>query len=73
MPILTDKLPAPEAAVEMSLCKCKTGCSNMQCKCNKNSLVCTEMCLCTGCENVTVDENVERPIVHKDDGKDNRV
>ena len=73
MPILTDELPAPEAAIEMSLCKCKTGCSNMRCKCKKNSLVCTEMCQCTGCENVTVDENLERPIVHKEDGEDNGV
>ena len=29
MPILTDEPPAPEAVIEMSLCKCKTGCSTM--------------------------------------------
>ena len=31
------------------------------------------MCLCTGCENVTVDKDVERPLAHNDDGEDNRV
>ena len=33
MPVLTDQ--PPEAVIEMSLCKCKTGC-----KCKMNSLVC---------------------------------
>ena len=70
MPILTDEPPAPEAVFEMSLCKCKTDCSTMRCKCKKNSLVCTEMCLCTGCKNITVDKDLERPIVHNDDGED---
>ena len=32
MPILTDEPPAPEAVIEMSLCKGKTGCSTMRCK-----------------------------------------
>ena len=36
--ILTDEPPAPEAVIEMSLCKCNTGCSTIRCKC-KNSLV----------------------------------
>ena len=40
--ILTDEPPAPEAVIEMSLCKCKTGCSTMWCKCKKN---CVQKCV----------------------------
>ena len=70
--IVTDEPPAPEAAIEMSLSKCKTDCSTMRCKCKENSLGCTEMCLRTGYENITVDKDLERQIVH-DDGKDNGI
>ena len=31
------------------------------------------MYLCTGCENVAVDKDVECPLVHNDDGEDNKV
>ena len=31
------------------------------------------MYLCTGCKNVAVDKDVERPLVHNDDGEDNKV
>ena len=44
-PILTDESPASEVVIEMSLTKCNTDCSTMRCKCKKNSLVCTKMCL----------------------------
>ena len=47
VPIMRDKLSAPEAVVEMCMCNCKTGCSNFRCKCRKNELVCTEMCNCS--------------------------
>ena len=70
MPILTDEYLVPEAVIQMSLCKCKTGCSTMPCKCKKNSLICTEMCLCTGCKNVLVDEDLEHPNVYDDSGED---
>ena len=51
-PVLTDELPAPEASIEMCMCKCnKTRCSTNYCICFKNDLVCTEMCLCKQCEN----------------------
>lgn len=43
----------------------------MQCKYKKNSLVCTEMCLYTGCKEVPVDEGLEPPIIHDDDSEDN--
>jgi len=52
----------------MSLCKCKTGCNTMRCKCKKNSLVCTEMCFCVACENVDADEDLE--IREDSDGDD---
>ena len=68
---LTDEPPAPDTVIEMGLCKLKTGCSTMQCKCQKNSLVCVELFLRTVCKNVPFDENLERPIVHDDDGQDN--
>ena len=42
----------------------QTVCSIIWCKCKRNSLVCTEMRLYTGCENVTVDEELEHRIVH---------
>ena len=45
----------------------------MQFKCKKNSLVCTEMCLCTGCENATVDKDLEHPLVYHDNGEDNGI
>ena len=51
VPIKTDQLPAPDAVIQMSLCKCRTGCNTMRCKCYKNQLGCTEMCLCANCEN----------------------
>ena len=71
MPILTDVSPAQEAVIKMNLCKCKTGFNTMQCKCKKNSLVCTEMCPCTGCKSVTVNKDLKRPIVHNDGGENN--
>ena len=59
-PITTDLPPAPEAIVEMSLCKCKGLCDTKRCACMKAGLVCTEMCFCQNCENVeheSEDEN----------------
>ena len=42
---------APEAIIEMSICKCKTPCNTLRCTCKKAGLVCTEMCFCDSCEN----------------------
>ena len=50
-PILTTNLPAPESSIELSSCKCKTGCNSGRGRCHKNSLVCSEMCLCQNCQN----------------------
>ncbi|XP_066928999.1 uncharacterized protein [Clytia hemisphaerica] len=49
--IMTDNLPAPIALIELSMCKCKTGCQSKRCKCLKNNLICTDMCRCTNCKN----------------------
>ena len=48
----TDLFPAPEATIAMTVCECKSGCKTGRCKCKKNKLVCTEMCICVECENV---------------------
>ena len=51
-PITTDLSPAPESIVELSMCKCTTGCLTQRCKCKKNGFVCSELCHCTSCKNV---------------------
>ena len=51
-PIMTDLSPAPESIVELSMCKCTTGCLTQRCKCKKNGFVCSELCHCTSCKNV---------------------
>ena len=48
-PMMTDQLPG--AVTEMSHCKCRTGCTTMRCKCYKNQLECTEICMCANCKN----------------------
>ena len=70
MPVLTDKPPAPEAVMEMSLCKCKTGCATMRYKCLKNGMVCTGKCVCTECQNTTGDEDLEAPEIDDDDDEE---
>ena len=51
LPIMTDQLPVPDAVIEMNLCKYRTGCNIMLCKCDKNQLGCIEICLCANCKN----------------------
>ena len=51
LPILTDKLPAPFALIELSGCSCITRCATNRCKCRKNALQRTDMCKCVDCEN----------------------
>ena len=51
LPITTDSLPASKAVIEMTVCSCKTKCLTNRCKCRKNNLKCTDMCLCIDCEN----------------------
>ena len=60
-PIMTDNLPAPLALTVLSICNCKGGCSTRRCKRFKNSLVCIDMCECSGCNNsdTFADDNQE--------------
>jgi len=56
VPIMTDELPAPIALIELSVCSCKKEkCESNRCKCYKNNLQCTDMCICVNCQNT--DEN----------------
>ena len=42
-PLMTKNLPVPGTVVELSLCRCKTGCTQRICICKKNNLLCTEI------------------------------
>ena len=44
--------PAPEGFIELTTCKCQTGCKNKRCACKKNDTLCCDACFCgEGCEN----------------------
>lgn len=66
-PVMTTLLPAPESVIDLSMCRCQTNCKTLRCKCRKNNLNCTEMCLCTDCDNIEMDEDLE----HVDSDSDN--
>ena len=51
-PVMTELSPAPESIVELSMCKCTTGCLMQKCKCKKNGFVCSQLCHCKSCENI---------------------
>ena len=55
-PIMTKSSPVPDTVVELSLSRCKTGCTQRRYICKKNDLLCTEMCLCVNCSNEKSDE-----------------
>ena len=46
------KPSAPECVLNVVHCGCKKGCASSRCLCVQNSVACTELCKCTGCENV---------------------
>ena len=51
-PIMTKNPPVSDTVVELSLCRCKTGCTHRRSICKKkNDLLCTKMCLCVNCSN----------------------
>ena len=50
--VMTDTLPAPAAIIELSICKCKSGCKSQRFTCGRNNLVCTEICICSDCVNI---------------------
>ena len=66
-PILTTNLPAPESIIELRSPKCQTGCNSGRCRCHKNSLVYSEMCLCQNCQNSV--EEYEMPLQDDDDAE----
>ena len=57
-PVYCVNAPAPEALLELRKCNCKTGCITKSCGCQKNQLLCTDMC---GCGDVCRDMMEERP------------
>ena len=66
-PKLTNELPAPKATIDISSCKCKKRCSNGRCSCERNHLVCTEMCLCENCENREEQSDYDTNIIESED------
>ena len=66
-PKLTNELPAPKATRDISSCKCKTGCSNGRCSCERNHLVCTEKCLCENCENHNEQSDYDTDVTDSED------
>ena len=38
---MTKLSPGPESIVELSMCKCTTGCLTQRCKCKKNGFLCS--------------------------------
>ena len=49
--IMKDNLAAPLSLIELSISNCKGGCNTQICKCFKNSLVYTDLCKCSACNN----------------------
>ena len=43
-PVTAELSPVPESIVELSMCKCTTGCFTQRCKCKKNGFVYSELC-----------------------------
>ena len=54
--VMTDKFPTPEAIIELSICKCKSGCKSQRCTCRRNNLVCTDIRMCSA--SVNIDGNI---------------
>ena len=44
-PIMTKNLLVSDTVVELSLCFCKTRCTQRRCICKKNNLLCTDSCV----------------------------
>ena len=70
-PIMTTLLPAPESVIDLSMCRCRTKCENLRCKCRKNELNCSEMCLCIDCGNMDRDGDLNDVDIDSDDENDN--
>ena len=56
-PFMTDKLPAPQSVIELSMCSCKkTKGDSLRCNCKKKGLVCSDICQCLNCSNIEFDK-----------------
>ena len=49
-PTLMTQSPAPEAVLELISCGCKKAKCQCNCSCSRQSMACTEACVCTGGE-----------------------
>ena len=55
--LMTDKLPAPQSVIELSMYSCKkTNCDSLHCNCKNKGLVCSDMCQCLNCSNIEFDK-----------------
>ena len=57
--VMTTIPSAPESIIHLTVCQCKTNCSNNRCKCRKIRLKCSEMCQCQDCENNEDDDIID--------------
>ena len=64
--IMTKKLPAPESVIELCICKCKTGCTSLRCKCKKTAYY-VQKCVCVDCCNDENDNDNVDSHVHIDE------
>ena len=70
---MTTLPPAPESVIDLSICRCKTGCNSLRCKCRKNGLKCSDMCLCCDCEYKDNGEDLSDIELKNDDNDDFRL
>ena len=57
---------APDAVIELMSCRCKTGkCKGCNWSCRRAGLLCTEMCICEGLEDICL--NTEVIFIEEDD------
>ena len=54
------KKPAPDSALELVSCACKQArCLSNNCSCRRHSMLCTDMCKCTSCENTSENTQIK--------------
>jgi len=59
VPMLMSNNPAPESLLELTVCRCKTGCTS-RCSCRRANLACTLSCHCNNnCQNNTSENGDE--------------
>ena len=69
MAVTTKLEPAPAAILELVKCACKkNNCTSSRCNCKSRGLICTDLCLCSECEN---EDHVLYTIGEDEDDTDN--